>query len=707
MPPVGLKIKLTRPTAVAEPAVGVADTEPIPLCYQRNVTSTPFDDLDAYLALARVSGLVVSRDGTRAVTTVDELNEQRTEYISALWELDPAGERPAHRLTRGAKGESAPAFTADGDLLFVATRPGSNAKGDDEPTKSVWRLPAAGGEALELLALAGGVDGVHTARAADVTLVTAALLPSATDTEDDKRLRALRKDAKVSAVLHTGYPVRHWDHDIGPAQPHLLEVAGGLERSDSGNASSVRDLTADPAQGLRDASLDVSGDGRVVVTSWQVPGPGASIRSVLMRIDVATGKRTVLVDDQGADLFAPAISPDGTMVAFLRETTSTPAAAPRITLCWMRFGEAFVELDSWDRWPTSVTWAVDGATLIVTADEHGRGPIFAVEPATSTVTRLIDDDYGYTDVRAAPGGVLYALRNSYAVPPHPVRIDPGGFVSALPCVETPTLPGDLTEIITTATDGTTIRSWLTLPAGDGPAPLVLWIHGGPLGSWNAWHWRWNPWLLTAHGYAVLMPDPALSTGYGQEFIQRGWGAWGAAPYTDLMAATDAACAHPRVDETRTAAMGGSFGGYMANWIAGQTDRFDAIVTHASLWALDQFGPTTDGAYWWRREMTAEMMDQNSPHRHVDAISTPMLVIHGDKDYRVPIGEGLRLWYQLLAESTLPAADDGTSPHQFLYFPTEGHWVLAPQHAKIWYQVVTAFLDQHVRGLPGDVPELLG
>jgi dipeptidyl aminopeptidase/acylaminoacyl peptidase len=673
-------------------------------------SSTPFDDLDAYLALPRVSGLVVSPDGTRAVATVAELNEQRTEYISAIWELDPAGELPARRLTRGAKGESAPTFTADGDLLFVAVRPGSETKGDDEPTKSLWRLPSAGGEALELLALAGGVDGVHVARAADVTLVTAALLPSATDAEDDKRLRALRKDAKVSAVLHTGYPVRHWDHDIGPAQPHLLAVGGGQERSDSGNVSGLRDLTADPAQGLRDASVDVSPDGQFVVTSWQVPAPGAALRSVLMRIDVATGQRTVLVDDPGADLFAPAVSPAGTMVAFLRETTSTPSRAPRITLCWMHFGEAFVELDSWDRWPNSVRWSADGSTLIVTADEYGRGPIFAVDPATSTVSRLVDDDYGYTVVLPAPGGVLYALRNSYAVPPHPVRIDPGGFVSALPCVEMPTLPGDLTELTTTAADGTTIRSWLTLPAGSGntaPAPLVLWIHGGPLGSWNAWHWRWNPWLLTAHGYAVLMPDPALSTGYGQEFIQRGWGAWGAAPYTDLMAATDAACAHPRVDETRTAAMGGSFGGYMANWIAGQTDRFEAIVTHASLWALDQFGPTTDGAYWWRREMTSGMAEQNSPHRHVDAISTPMLVIHGDKDYRVPIGEGLRLWYQLLAESALPAADDGTSPHQFLYFPTEGHWVLAPQHAKIWYQVVTAFLDQHVRGVAGEVPELLG
>ena len=172
-----------------------------------------------------------------------------------------------------------------------------------------------------------------------------------------------------------------------------------------------------------------------------------------------------------------------------------------------------------------------------------------------------------------------------------------------PASERPELPGTLTEVTAAADDGQPVRSWLALPHGDTPAPLVLWVHGGPLASWNAWHWRWNPWLLVARGYAVLMPDPALSTGYGQDFIQRGWGAWGFAPYTDLIAATDAACAHPRVDETRTAAMGGSFGGYMANWIAGHTDRFDAIVTHASLWALDQFGPTTDGAYWWAREMT--------------------------------------------------------------------------------------------------------
>ncbi len=222
-----------------------------------------------------------------------------------------------------------------------------------------------------------------------------------------------------------------------------------------------------------------------------------------------------------------------------------------------------------------------------------------------------------------------------------------------------------------------MRSWLVLPGTESPAPLLLWIHGGPLHSWNCWSWRWNPWLLAAHGYAVLLPDPALSTGYGQDFIQRGWGKWGGAPFDDLMAATDVACADPRIDAERTAAMGGSFGGYMANWVAAHTDRFDAIVTHASLWALDQFGATTDASYYWLREMTRDMAAANSPHRFVGQIRTPMLVIHGDKDYRVPIGEALRLWYELLTESGLPAADDGTSPHQFLYFPSENHWVLDP------------------------------
>ncbi|HEX2213399.1 MAG TPA: S9 family peptidase [Mycobacterium sp.] len=659
--------------------------------------STSFDNLDDYIALPRVSGLAVSADGTRVVTTVAELNEKRNEYVTAVWEVDPAGEQPARRLTRGVKGESSPAFAANGDLLFVAVRPTAD---EDKPPAALWRLPAAGGEAVEALALPGGVEAVRPAREADMAVVRSSLLPSARNVEDDRRLRDLRKDNKVTAILHTGYPIRHWDSDLGPAEPHLLGI--GLAEGE------VDDLTAAPGGALRESEFDVSADGRFVVTTWQRPAPGASRHSVLMRIDVDSGERTVIVEESDADAWSPAIAPDGSAVAYVRESFSTPEKAPRMSLACLRFdGQPVALAADWERWPASLTWTRDGSAVIVTADQDGRRPVFRVDISDGAVTQLTFDDYCYTDVVAALDGALFALRSSYAAPPHPVRIDPDGAVTELPCVPLPELPGALTELDATAGDGTRVRSWLVLPPGDAQAPLLLWIHGGPLSSWNSWSWRWNPWLLAARGYAVLLPDPGLSTGYGQEFVQRGWGAWGGAPFEDLMAATDAACEHARIDADRTAAMGGSFGGYMANWVAGHTDRFDAIVTHASLWALDQFGATTDSSYYWLREMTREMAQANSPHHHVDRITTPMLVIHGEKDYRVPIGEALRLWYELLTHSGLPADDEGNSPHRFLYFPSENHWVLTPQHAKIWYQVVTAFLARHVLDEDVEVPETLG
>jgi dipeptidyl aminopeptidase/acylaminoacyl peptidase len=216
------------------------------------MTATPFDDLDDYIALPRVSGLAVSADGLRVVTTVAELNDKRTEYISAIWEVDPQGGRPARRLTRGAKGESSPAFTADGDLLFVSARPTPD---DDKPPASLWRLPADGGEAAEVLDMPGGVSTVRTARDAAATVVGTPLLPSAGGVDDDRRLRHLRKDASVTAILHTGYPVRYWDKDLGPDEPHLFD------------ACARRDLTPQPGPALREASFDVSADGRFVVTT--------------------------------------------------------------------------------------------------------------------------------------------------------------------------------------------------------------------------------------------------------------------------------------------------------------------------------------------------------------------------------------------------------------------------------------------------------
>ena len=390
------------------------------------MTATAFDNLDDYLALPRVAGLAVSADGSRVVTTVAELNDKRTDYVSAIWEVDPSGEEPARRLTRGSNGDSAPAFTVDGDLLFVSSRrTAENTDGADKPPASLWRIPAGGGEAIEVLSMPGGVSLVRTARRADATVIGTPFLASARDVEDDRRLRGLRKANNVTAILHSGYPVRFWDQDIGPDEPHLFD------------ATNLRDLTPQPGEALReagfdDATFDISADGQFLVTTWRVTGPEATERSVLLRVDLASGERRVIADDPDAELQRPAISPDGSAIAFSRETISTPDCAPRMTLQYLRFGDQPRPLaEVWDRRPTSLTWSNDGASLIVTADQNGRAPIFAVEVATSAVTQLTDDDYAYTDVVAAPGGVLFALY-PFFLPVHILsRVFRGKFVASL------------------------------------------------------------------------------------------------------------------------------------------------------------------------------------------------------------------------------------------------------------------------------------
>ena len=649
------------------------------------MANTPFDDLDAYIELPRTSGLELSPDGGRLVTSVATLNAERTKYVSALWEIDPGGRRPARRLTRSAKGENDAAFLADGSLLFVSARPDPAVKAgeDDDDLALLWLLPAGGGEARVVARRPGGVKGVVTARDSGTVVISSNTFPSSTDLESEAATRKQRKDNKVAAILHERYPVRFWDRDLGPDAPRLF--TGELAATDEPTADAsieLRDLTPDAGRALDEAAYDISADGAVVVSAWNVAERGG-YRSALAVIDVASGTRRVLLDDPDHEYTDPAISPDGTAVAVVHERRSTPERPVDLDLVVVPLGggEPRVLTADWDLWPQSPRWTPDGAAIVVVADENGRAPVWRVAVDSGEVTRLTADDFAYSDPIVSPDGEhVYALRTSYLEPQTPVRLDattPDQRSTSLPApARTPELPGTLDEVETKTDDGTRVRGWLALPHGADAthqAPLLLWIHGGPLSSWNAWSWRWNPWLAVAKGYAVLLPDPALSTGYGLEFVSRGWGAWGAAPFTDLMAITDATVARDDIDDTRTAAMGGSFGGYMANWVAGTTDRFKAIVTHASLWALDQFGPTTDAAFYWAREMTPEMADANSPHRNVDEITTPMLVIHGDRDYRVPIGEALRLWYEIVpaprettatfrtGSSTSPTRTTGSSP----------------------------------------------
>ena len=666
--------------------------------------TSPYADLDDYVALPRTAGLALSPDGTRLVTSVATLDAKSTRWVTALWEVDPAGQAPARRLTRSAKGEGGAAFAPDGTVLFTSGRPDLEGDGDDDAPAALWQLPLAG-EARVVGTRPGGFGPVAVARESGTVVALSDTLPAAGDGESDAERRKARKDAGVEAVLHSGYPVRYWDRDLGAGQNRLL--AGDLDEE---GTVTWRDLTPEPGRSLHNAQLAVSPDGATAVVTWSVAEPRASRRTALVAVDTATGERRTLHDDGANECSDPAVSRDGATVAFVLEQRSTPDEPIDVQLMVVPLdgsAPARPVAPGWDRWPGEPVWTPDGTALLVLADDEGARAVFRVEVATGEVVRLTGDRGHYGDVQVSPDGAhVYALRDAVDAPPAPVRLDArtaDGSPTPLPAPPTAPAPrGTLTEVTTTAQDGTPLRSWLVLPEGDGPHPLLLWVHGGPLGSWSGWAWRWCPWVMAAQGYAVLLPDPALSTGYGREFVRRGWGRWGAEPYTDLMALTDAALEHPAVDPARTAAMGGSFGGYMANWIAGHTDRFRAVVTHASLWDLEQFGPTTDASYYWTREMTPEMQREHSPSRYADAITSPVLVIHGDKDYRVPVGEGLRLWWDLCSRAEDPAA----MPHRFLYFPNENHWVLTPGHAKTWYQTVLAFLAVHVLDQEWAVPELL-
>ena len=458
----------------------------------------------------------------------------------------------------------------------------------------------------------------------------------------------------------------------------------------------------------------MSPDGSTVATTWALPERGG-LRFGLAVIDVASGDLRVVLDDADSEYDSPSFSPDGQSVALVREKRSTPhdPGDRRVAVYSVADGTLRDLSGDWDHWPASaLEWTPDGSALVLAADEDGRAPVFRVEVETGEFTRLTADDFAYSDVRVSPDGQhVYAMRTSYAEPLRPVRLDattPDQESVALRGPgETPALPGTLTEVEATGEDGTRVRAWLALPDG---------ASAGQPGAAAAVDPRRTARLVER---VVVALEPVARRGPGVRraaarpgAVHRlrprlhppGLGAVGrgAVHRPDGRHRRGRRARRHRRDPDRARWAARS----AATWPTGSpghTDRFKAIVTHASLWALDQFGPTTDAPWYWAREMTPEMAAANSPHLHVDAIRTPMLVIHGDKDYRVPIGEALRLWSELAERAE---AEDGTMPHKFLYFPSENHWVLTPQHAKVWYQTVLAFVDHHVLGKDWQTPDLL-
>ena len=353
---------------------------------------TPFHHLDHYLAIPRVSGLTLSPDGKRLVTTVSTLNGKGTEFASALWEIDPTGRKHARRITRSSKGEAGAVFAANGDLYFTSARPDPDSP-DADPVNALWLLPADGGEARVVHSRAGGISSVMAAKDADATFVSAEVLAGSADEDNDDERRKARKDNKVSAILHSGYPVRYWDADLGPAEPRIFAVEQGDEQEpgkpstvDAAAPLKLRNLTPGVGGSLRESKTVVSPDGKTIYTSMTKALAKADSREVLAAIDVATGNVKVLLDHEGMSYFPGPVSPDNGTLVVESESDTTPTQAPQVKLHLLNVADGeTTDLEPlahhWDRWATVLAWLPDGSAVLAKADDDGASPVFLINVA--------------------------------------------------------------------------------------------------------------------------------------------------------------------------------------------------------------------------------------------------------------------------------------------------------------------------------------
>ena len=427
-----------------------------------------WSDLGDYTNLPRLGSLAISPQG-RVLVSVANRNRERTGYRSSWWELDPEGQRPARRLTRSEEGESFGAFTADGDFLFGSKRPvpGTDEVKPGEDDGVVWLLPAEGGEAHPVARRSGGFSGVVAATGSRTVIARTPAHIGAADDEADAAKRKARRERKVTAILHDSYPVRYWDHDLGPVADRLavLDLDGGCEP-----------LTGDVGRALEETTLSLSADGQRLAAGWASPRGVAEVALSVAVIDVATGQRRMVASDDADEFTGPVISRDGRLIACVRIIRSTPETAP-VQRLWLvgEDGEGRELAPAWDRWGTPVAFSPDAGTLYAVADEDGDAPVFAIEVASGKVRRLTGEG-AFTSVRITEDGRrLYAVRSSYQDPGSVVAIDTAtGETTKLPVpVDYPELPGRLERIETTAADGARVPGYLLLPPGDGPAPLAL------------------------------------------------------------------------------------------------------------------------------------------------------------------------------------------------------------------------------------------
>ena len=653
-------------------------------------------------SLARLSDPQVSPDGSAVVFVLTETNLEENQRRSDLWRLDlddPDAE--PRRLTRHAANDSAPQWSADGKYIyFISSRSGSS---------QVWRKDADGGRALQVTDFPVDVANLLVSPRGGRIAFTADVFPDCeTFACTAERLKQAVTDNRTGRLYDRLF-VRHWDTWEDGRRSSLFTVPLGANGKASGQPVEISaDLDGDvpsvPFGGREEIAF--APDGETLFFALREAGQAEpwSTNFDIFRApaDGSAAPKNLTADNKALDTH-PVVSPDGRQLAWgAMQRPGYESDQVDLLIRDLETGDTRNLTARWDRSVGDIAFSPDGRHLYVTAGDTGVSRIFRVPLAGGGVEPVTNGPTA-SDL-AITGDTLLFVRDSFAAPAdlYALPLEGEGEAARVTSVNAEALRGiemaDYEQFRFEGAQGDAVYGYVFRPVGfeEGQTyPVAFLIHGGPQGSFSeGWSYRWNPQTYAAQGYGVVIVDFHGSSGYGQDFVDSINGDWGGKPLEDLQKGLAAAIGqYPWLEGDNACALGASYGGYMVNWIAGQwPDRFKCLVNHDGLFDLRSFYYSTEELWFPEWDFGApyyevpEAYERWNPVTYVSEWRTPMLVIHGLADFRVPPEQGLGAFTALQRRGI---------PSQLLVFPDENHWVLSPGNSIQWHETVAEWLETYL------------